>query len=143
MSASREPAGSGADPRSFERAERAKDAPGGPYCRQCGGPIRDEYYDVGGDVACPSCVTNRGQVRGRWMRGLKALLFGSLAAAVGAGVYRMIAFGTGWNFSIVAILVGYMVGGAVRSGSGDQGGRIYQVLAVFLTYSAIVGMFLP
>jgi hypothetical protein len=36
-----------------------------------------------------------------------------------------------------------MVGGAVRTGSGERGGRIYQFLAVFLTYSAIVGMFLP
>ena len=74
---------------------------------------------------------------------MKALLLGSLAAAVGAGVYRMILFGSGWNFSIVAIVVGYVVGGAVRTGSGDRGGRFYQFLAMFLTYSALVGMFLP
>jgi hypothetical protein len=77
------------------------------------------------------------------IRPLKALLLGSVAAAVGAGVYRMVTFGTGWNFSLVAILVGYMVGGAVRTGSGERGGRFYQFLAAFLTYSALVGMFLP
>jgi hypothetical protein len=31
----------------------------------------------------------------------------------------------------------------VRTGSGERGGRFYQFLAVFLTYSAIVGMFVP
>jgi hypothetical protein len=55
----------------------------------------------------------------------------------------MILFGTGWNFSLVAILVGYMVGGAVKTGSRGWGGRFYQFLAIFLTYSALVGMFLP
>jgi hypothetical protein len=62
---------------------------------------------------------------------------------VGAGIYRWILFGTGWNFSLVAIVVGYVVGGAVTSGSGDRGGRFYQVLAVFLTYCSLVGISLP
>ena len=74
---------------------------------------------------------------------MKAFLFGSIAATVGAAVYRMILFGTGWNIGLVAVVVGYMVGGAVRTGSGERGGRFYQFLAVFLTYSAIVGMFVP
>jgi len=112
----------------FDRAEFAKDAPGGPYCRECGRPIRDEYYDVGGIVVCSACHANQLRKGARWMRSVKALLFGSLAAAVGAGVYRMILFGTGWNFSLVAILVGYMVGGAVNTGSGGRGGRFYQLL---------------
>ncbi len=74
---------------------------------------------------------------------MKAFLFGSIAAAVGAAIYRMILFGTGWNIGLVAVVVGYMVGGAVRTGSGERGGRFYQFLAVFLTYSATVGMFVP
>jgi hypothetical protein len=35
-----------------------------------------------------------------------------------------------------------MVGRAVRRGSGGRGGRGYQVLAVFLTYTAIVASYL-
>ena len=54
-----------------------------------------------------------------------------------------ITFGTGWNFSLVAVLVGYMVGGAVKTGSGEGGGRFYQFLASVSTYSALVGMFIP
>ena len=119
------------------------EAPRGSFCRECRTPILDEYYDVDGNVVCSACHAGRTLFRSRLLRGLKALLLGSLAAAVGAGGYRMILFGSGWNFSIVAILVGYMVGGAVRTGSVERGGRFYQFLAVFLTYSALVGMFLP
>jgi hypothetical protein len=118
------------------------DSPGS-FCRECGGPLRIEYYDVGGNVICSTCQETRNWLSRRMVRGLKALLFGALAAAVGAGVYRMIMFGTGWNFAVVAILVGYMVGGAVRTGSSERRGWFYQFLAVFLTYSALVGMFLP
>jgi hypothetical protein len=127
----------------FDRAEFAKEAPGGPFCRECRRPIQNEYYDISGIVVCSICHANRLRFRSRLIRAFKALLLGSVAAAVGAGVYRMIMFGTGWNFSLVAILVGYMVGGAVNTGSGARGGRFYQVLAIFLTYSALVGMFLP
>ena len=36
-----------------------------------------------------------------------------------------------------------MVGGAVKAGSGNRGGRFYQLMALFLTYSAIVAMLVP
>ena len=36
-----------------------------------------------------------------------------------------------------------MVGKAVRKGQGTAAGRIYQLLAVFLTYSSIVAMNVP
>ena len=121
----------------------ANASPGAPFCRECRAPIADQYYDVGGIVICPTCQANWGRVRSRLFRGFNAFLLGSIAAAVGAGVYRMVMFGTGWNFSLLAILIGYTVGGAVRSGSRNRGGLFYQLLAVYLTYSALVGMFLP
>ncbi len=127
----------------FDRAEFAGDVSPGVFCRQCGTPIPDQYYDVDGDVICTTCYEKTVSPGRRWIPPFKALLLGMVAAVVGAGVYRMVLFGTGWNFSLVAILVGYVVGGAVRSGSGDRGGRFYQFAAVFLTYSALVGMFLP
>jgi hypothetical protein len=126
----------------FSRTEPVTESPGS-YCRECGEPIKSEYYDVGGSVICPTCYATRDRPRRRLARASKAFLLGSLAAAVGAGVYRMIMVGTGWNFSLIAILVGYVVGGAVRSGSSARCGWFYQLLAVFLTYSALVGMFLP
>ena len=51
---------------------------------------------------------------------------------------------TNINFGLVAVLLGFMVGGAVCEGDGKPGGgRFYQLLAVFLAYSAIVGMHVP
>jgi len=38
----------------------------------------------------------------------------------------------------VAVVVGVLVGGAVRKGSNGRGGWRYQLLAMFLTYSAVV-----
>ena len=50
---------------------------------------------------------------------------------------------TGLNIGLVAVVVGLMVGGAVKAASGNRGGRFYQLLAVFLTYSAIAAMHVP
>ncbi len=71
----------------------------------------------------------------RTLRFSKAAGFG-FAAAVGGGVLiylarTMIGVGSG----LITILAGYMVGSAVRQGTGYRGGRVYQLLAVFLTYS--------
>ncbi len=50
---------------------------------------------------------------------------------------------TGYEFGLIAILVGYAVGIAVRRGSSGRGGWPYQLLAVGLTYASIVGSYLP
>src|SRR5207245_910442 len=42
------------------------------------------------------------------------------------------------EFGLVAVVVGVLVGGAVRKGSNGRGGWRYQLLAMFLTYSAVV-----
>ena len=41
------------------------------------------------------------------------------------------------EIGLISILVGYMVGMAVRKGSNGRGGWVYQLLAIFLTYTAI------
>jgi hypothetical protein len=74
-------------------------------------------------------------------RGIKAIVFGTIGAALGAILYYAIMQITGWNIGLVAVVVGLMVGGAVRAGSGNRGGLFYQLIAVFLTYSAIAAMF--
>ena len=44
----------------------------------------------------------------------------------------------GYPLGLIAVLVGWMVGKAVLAGSGNRGGRAFQVMAVALTYCAIV-----
>jgi hypothetical protein len=66
-----------------------------------------------------------------------ALLFGLGAGIAGAIIYYAVIAITNFEIGIVAILIGYMVGYAVRKGAGGRGGRRFQVLAVTLTYIAV------
>jgi hypothetical protein len=130
----------------FDQAEYATPASAGPTCGLCHQPIADTYYETGGKVFCTAC---RGRIeesfRGgsRLGRALKAFVFGSAAALAGGALYYAIIRTTGINLGLIAVLVGYMVGRAVRAGSGNRGGLLYQFLAVFLTYSSIVAMHVP
>jgi hypothetical protein len=73
----------------------------------------------------------------------RAAAAGLGAAAAGAGIYFAVREATGYNFSLVSILVGYMVGRAVHWGARGRGGWPYQTLAVLLTYLAIVSTYVP
>ncbi len=130
----------------FDQAEYTTPTPDGPSCGVCQSSINGEYYETGGKVCCPSCRDRvEAAFRGgsRVARVLKAFLFGSVAAGIGAALYYAIQRATGYNIGLVAVVVGVMVGRAVRKGTGDRGGRFYQFLAVFLTYSAIASMYAP
>ena len=76
-------------------------------------------------------------------RFLKATVFGTAAGAAGAFLYYAVLWLTGYQFGLVAIIVGLLVGGGVRAGCGGRGGWLYQALAIFLTYCAIVVTFVP
>jgi hypothetical protein len=124
----------------FDRAERAGQTPG-TACSFCRQPIAGSYYEINGKVACLGC---RGQIMTAWNRGsraqrfTKALGLGAAAAALGAGVYFGVEALTGYEFGLIAVVVGLLVGTAVRKGSSGRGGWRYQLLAMFLTYSAVV-----
>src|ERR1041385_5246647 len=134
-------AGTPADRRlQLDGAERAGQAPG-TACSFCQQPIAGSYYEINGRVACLGC---RGQLMAAWNRGspaqrfAKALGLGAAAAALGAGVYFGVEALTGYEFGLIAVVVGLLVGTAVRKGSRGRGGWRYQLLAMFLTYSAVV-----
>jgi hypothetical protein len=50
---------------------------------------------------------------------------------------------TGYEIGLIAVVVGLMVGGAVRAGSRGRGGIGYQLLAMALTYSCITSTYIP
>lgn len=114
-------------------------------CASCDQGIVQSYYTAGEKVFCEACKEKltapvEGSSVGRLAR---ATLFGLVAAAMGAGIWFAVSSFTGYEFGLIAVLVGFMVGTAVRLGSRERGGLRYQVLAVFLTYASIVSTYVP
>ena len=125
----------------FDQAELATPAAAGPSLAACKRPILDAYYEINGKIVCNACRQHIDAfaVAGArvWARLLKASLFGFVAALLGAALYFIIARVSGLEIGIVALLPGFMVGGAVRRGTNNRGGLLYQFLASLLTYFAI------
>ena len=134
-----------AKPLQFDKVEYAEPTAGNK-CALCGQEISGSFYTVNDSLVCSVCHNTRlatltgGSGIGRFVR---AVLFGCVAAVLGAAIYFAILFTTRIEFGLVAIVVGLMVGGAVRAGCRHRGGLLYQFLAMFLTYTAIVSTYVP
>lgn len=124
--------------------EPADEVGAGPACGACGREILGDYYECNGVLVCEPC---RGAVAEALAGGsglerfARATVFGSGAAVAGFAIYFGIMKMTGLAIGFVSILVGLMVGGAVRAGSRKRGGWPYQLLAMFLVYTAIVASY--
>lgn len=130
----------------FERAEFADPQAAEAACAACGSRITDTYWEVGGRVACERCRAALVEAQGQGSppgRFLKALLFGCAGGALGAALWYVVRVVTHYELGLIAIVVGFFVGTGVRSGSGGRGGRLYQCLAVLITYAAIASTQLP
>jgi hypothetical protein len=131
----------------FEFSETPADGEGGaPVCAACQRPIVGEYWEINGQITCTPCRQAIGELLtgGSGLRRfLRAGAFGFVAAAIGTGIYYAILKLANLELSLISILVGYMVGKAVRAGSDHRGGWFYQLLAVFLTYASIVSCYIP
>jgi hypothetical protein len=115
-------------------------------CTGCAAQLRDSYFDVNGKPICEACkiAVEIGFKGGsRMARLVRAVVFGSVAATAGALIYFAILKITGYEVGLVSILVGFMVGKSVFIGSGQRGGAFYQLLAMGLTYLAIVSTYVP
>lgn len=130
----------------FERAAQPEGPTEPVTCGACSRPIGSTYYTVGEKLVCELCkeeqlaARDSGSGLARWLR---AGLFGLGAAIVGALLWYGVAKLTGYELGLIAVVIGLMVGGAVRVGSRRRGGWVYQGLAMFLTYSAIVSTYVP
>ena len=130
-------------PIQFDKAELAG---GVANCASCRAAITGTYYEANGNVICARCRAqlqweeSHGSGMGRFV---KASFFGTLAAALGSAIYYGVAALTNMEFGLIAILVGVMVGAAVKRGARGRGGWLYQGLAIFLTYASIVSTYIP
>ena len=122
----------------FDQVE-APGPSGPPACAQCHLPLA-EYFALGGQMFCRSCVDTYKRAASFW----RALAFGVGAAAVGSFVWYLVTKAIkGAPYAIIGVAVGWFIGFAVRKGTRGLGGPAYQALAMALTYVAITTSYVP
>lgn len=86
-------------------------------CESCHVPLETEYYQINGHTFCERCRAGI-EASAETPRGIRPLLtagiFGLGAGIVGAVIYYGVIALTNFEIGLVAILIGYMVGYAVR-----------------------------
>jgi hypothetical protein len=127
----------------FDKVEYAP--PPSLACAACQAALTDEYFQANGVNLCTVCAhaLDKGPPGGLLTRLAKAGLLGFLAALAGGAIWYGVRAATGLEIGLVAILVGVLVGRAVRFGSGNAGGRSFQFLAVALTYFGVAVNYVP
>jgi hypothetical protein len=115
-------------------------------CSLCQRPITASYHTVNDAAVCDSCRSTitalTAPVKEPGPLAL-ALLFGFGASLVGAVIYWAVIRFFSLEIGIVAVLNGWMIGKAMRTGAGGRGGRVLQVAAALLTYASVAMAYLP
>lgn len=129
----------------FTRAEFSADTPAHVVCSVCDQGVIQSYYELGGKIVCSSCREKRDRALDGWGGGrfLRSLGAGLAVGLAGAAVWYAIRIWANYELGIISIAIGYGVGRAVNWGSYGKGGWLYQLLAVFVTYSSIVLNYVP
>jgi hypothetical protein len=114
-------------------------------CQYCRRAISGTYFRVRAAMACPECTDKLRAAMAKSGSSAYpfALVCGTGAAIVGMILYSAFTIFTGWIVSYVSLAVGWLVGTAIKKGSGGSGGRRYQITAALLTYAAISMSALP
>ena len=114
-------------------------------CAACKQPVIGQYFHAAGQVVCPGCALRiqSGQQAPPAISLLPAVLYGAGAALLGSALYATVVIVTHLAIGLVAIVIGVMVGKAIRHASGGLGGRPQQILAVALTYFSITTSYIP
>lgn len=118
----------------FQKAEFAGET---RVCALCKTPLSGSFYTYAGHPICTGCAAQRSELKQADEVPSQAVLYGLGAAIAGTVVYAAVSMITGYQLSLISILVGYMVGRAIRTGAGGSGGLKLQILAVALTYLAV------
>jgi hypothetical protein len=116
----------------FQKAEFAGET---RVCALCKTPLSGSFYTYAGHPICTGCAAQRSELKQADEVPSQAVLYGLGAAIAGTVVYAAVSMITGYQLSLISILVGYMVGRAIRTGAGGSGGLKLQILA--LTYLAV------
>jgi hypothetical protein len=114
-------------------------APGSDTCKSCKQTLTGLYYRINGALACQKCTE---QLKAQLPKDshsafVRGLVFGIGGAILGLILYSGFGILTGIVIGYVSLAVGFIVGKAIRFGSGGIGGRRYQIAAGLLTYAAV------
>ena len=130
----------------FDKAEFSSPQPESLSCKGCAAVLDDTYYEINGNLVCPSCkerVEKDFEGGSKLRRFLKSLVVGSVVAALGSAIWFAVRALTNYELGLLSVVIGIGVGKAVNWGSGGRGGWPYQALAVFLTYTAVAMTYVP
>lgn len=114
-------------------------------CAECRGPIVDTYFEADKGVICAACQSRltAGAAHANQGHLWRAVVLGVTAAMGSAAVYFALLATIGREMTVLLLILGFVVGKAVRVGSGGRGGRRFQWLAVALTYLAVAATYVP
>jgi hypothetical protein len=116
-----------------------KSSPAGDVCKVCGQALPGVYYRANRAMVCAGCV-ERVRVsipKDSHAAFVRGLIFGFGGFIAGLVLYAGFTILTGIEIGFVSLAVGWLVGKAIRLGSGGIGGRRYQIAALLLTYAAV------
>ncbi|WP_435006517.1 hypothetical protein P12x_004062 [Tundrisphaera lichenicola] len=140
MSSGNDPSSPEADGLQFIQAEYDQAPPSVVGCAACKQTIIDQYFEINGTIVCEPCkqaIESKLRDGSGAVRFFRSLAFGTGAGMIGTLAYVASIRITHYDLSLISIFVGYLIGRAVRVGSDNRGGLIYQMTAIFLTYLAI------
>ncbi len=122
----------------FETAE-FQEQPSADACCVCHQHIYGSYYRINGSRACLKCGERVKTQKPKDTHAAfsRAILFGLGGALLGLILYAGVGILLHLEIGYVSLAVGYLVGKAMMMGSGNIGGRRYQLIAVVLTYAAV------
>jgi hypothetical protein len=120
----------------FSTAEYASS---GETCKSCKQAISGNYYRINGMLACQRCAE---QVQQQTPKDTHAAYVRAITLGIGAAILGFILFAgfviiTGISLGYISLAVGFLIGKAMKMGSGGIGGRRYQIAAAALTYAAV------
>jgi hypothetical protein len=126
----------------FSTAEYAS---AGETCKSCKQTISGNYYRINGMLACQRCAE---QVQQQSPKDSHAAYVRGITLGIGGAILGFILFAgfviiTGISLGYISLAVGYLIGKAMKMGSGGIGGRRYQIVAAALTYVAVSTTAIP
>jgi hypothetical protein len=123
-------------------AECREEVAGHPMCQSCVTAAQDRLATETAAAPSPAFaadpVTAEPVQACGFAQYARAVLFGGIAAVVGAIIWDKFVLFTGWQIGLIAVVLGVMVGVAVRAGAQGRRGKLLPWIGALLAGFAIL-----